>query len=221
VLAVDDFRIQDTPSTTLTFSQLRRLALSCPPNIADLSTFLQHAEIPLLEDLALTSSDSDYNRKMTQDDLHLLGRSIRRHADKVKRFSFGMVPSYRPLSLPQDVWSSFTALELLVLENEAPVDMILSSLPTSRLTSFRLRSPFENDEKPRLKGLLDALRSQIRPLDSLFELILPIHQASKGESEDEIELVELCRERGIKMLRRQPFSGTDYEALLEDSLDFW
>jgi hypothetical protein len=53
VLAVDLIRIQYTPSTTILCTQLRRLALSYPSNIADLSTFLQHAELPLIEDLAL------------------------------------------------------------------------------------------------------------------------------------------------------------------------
>ncbi|ORY92651.1 hypothetical protein BCR35DRAFT_5454 [Leucosporidium creatinivorum] len=217
VLAVDLFRVSGDPIIAVSFAHIRRLALSCPSDIADLSTFLQSADFPCLEDLALAVSDMD--RVIVEKQLDRLGEGILCHAAKVKRFSFAIVESQRPLSLPLNVWPSFTALENLVLDSKAPVDQILPSLPT-RLSTFRLRALFEGDEAPSFKGLRDAMRSRHQALQSLSKLILPIYEPSEPARDEEDELLNLCRERGIWVDRREALGRGDYAAHLEDSLDF-
>ncbi|ORY92626.1 hypothetical protein BCR35DRAFT_4903 [Leucosporidium creatinivorum] len=146
--------------------------------------------MPCLEDLALTVTDMD--EVIREEELDRVEEGILCHAAKVKRFSFAIADSERPLSLPQNVWPSFTALEHLVLDNKAPVDRIIPSLPT-RLLTFRLRSPFE-DEAPSLKGLLDAMHSRPRALETLSDIILPIYTPSHSACDEEDELLSLCRD---------------------------
>lgn len=151
MLAIDLFRVTDTPINAAAFAHLRRHALCYSLNVADLSSALTMADVPHLKDLALVVTGPD--QEAIEDSMRRLGEMIRPRAAKVRRLYFASVPSQG--ALPQEVWMAFSALEYLVLDQESPMSWVLLSLPTRR-TSFRLRSLLDFSEALNMGRLLTA-----------------------------------------------------------------
>lgn len=198
---------------------LRQLALTLfEPDVV--ISILSYATIPHLESLIV-----NLRKPPTPHEQAEFEQALRLYTPRLRRFGFGIF-SYGLINLSEDLWTTFTGLKHLLVDPHTDVASIFAAIP-SPLVSFRIQK-LEGLHSYSLEPLKLALTSPPPCLASLQHMLLespasnPSRSAeAKAARVESSALVELGKERGVKVVFRPQLRSLGYFAQLEGLLELW